>query len=94
MTNLVQAISDWCMNPNPFLEDQLSRLVSRDVAAYYMRCDPIQPSPFTRYLTHAQQAADVVEISLEKVTQAADENYPQNKVWAETFYNFDALAWR
>ncbi|KAL7639434.1 UNVERIFIED_CONTAM: hypothetical protein RMT77_009935 [Armadillidium vulgare] len=73
-------ISDWCMNPNPFLTQQLSRLVSHDVATYYISCDPTRPSPFTRYLTHAQQAADIVENSLEKVTQAADENYPPGKI--------------
>ncbi|RXG71805.1 Protein tweety [Armadillidium vulgare] len=41
-------ISDWCMNPNPFLTQQLSRLVSHDVATYYISCDPTRPSPFTR----------------------------------------------
>lgn len=74
------ATSDWCMNPNPFLEDQLSGLVSRDVAAYYLRCDPTRPSPFTRYLTHAQQAADLVLASLNKVTRAADASYERSEI--------------
>lgn len=74
------ALSDWCMDPNPFLEDQLSSLVSRDVAAYYLRCDPTRPSPFTRYLTHAQQAADVVLESLNKVTRIADAHYERAEI--------------
>lgn len=68
------------MDPNPFLEDQLSSLVSRDVAAYYLRCDPTRPSPFTRYLTHAQQAADIVLESLNKVTRIADIHYERAEV--------------
>ncbi|KAK8742167.1 hypothetical protein OTU49_002154 [Cherax quadricarinatus] len=74
------ALSDWCMDPNPFLEDQLSKLVSRDVAAYYLRCDPTRPSPFTRYLTHAQQAANLVLASLNKVTRIADIYYERKEI--------------
>ncbi|XP_069161990.1 protein tweety isoform X3 [Procambarus clarkii] len=74
------ALSDWCMDPNPFLEDQLSKLVSKDVAAYYLRCDPTRPSPFTRYLTHAQQAANLVLDSLNKVTRIADVYYERKEI--------------
>ncbi|KAK7077305.1 hypothetical protein SK128_001126, partial [Halocaridina rubra] len=73
------AMSDWCMNPNPFLELQLSGLVSRDVAVYYLRCDPTRSSPFTRYLTHAQQAADLVLASLSKITRIADNYYERSE---------------
>ena len=72
---IFQAMSDWCMDPNPFLEEQLGKLVSDKVPAYYLGCDPTQPSPFTRYLTRAQKAADVVLTSLNKVTRIADANY-------------------
>ncbi|XP_069970424.1 protein tweety isoform X2 [Penaeus vannamei] len=74
------ALSDWCMDPNPFLEGQLSKLVSRDVAAYYLRCDPTRKSPFTRYLTHAKQAAELVMTSLNKVTTLADSNYDRQEI--------------
>ncbi|XP_066938658.1 protein tweety-like isoform X3 [Macrobrachium rosenbergii] len=74
------AMSDWCMNPNPFLENQLSGLVSRDVASYYLRCDPNRPSPFTRYLTHARQAAEYILTSLNKVTSVADIYYERSEI--------------
>lgn len=63
------------MDPNPFLEEQLGKLVSEKVPSYYLRCDPTQPSPFTRYLSHAQKAAKVVLTSLNKVTRIADAHY-------------------
>lgn len=73
------------MNPNPFVESELGRLVSTDVAAYYVRCDPTRPSPFTRYLTRAQHAADIVQESLARVTISADATYPQNLVSTDLF---------
>ncbi|KAK8377256.1 hypothetical protein O3P69_013720 [Scylla paramamosain] len=74
------ALSDWCMDPNPFLEEQLGKLVSKKVPAYYLRCDPTQPSPFATYLTHAQKAAKVVLNSLNKVTRIADAHYESNLI--------------
>lgn len=78
----LQALSDWCMNPNPFLEEQLvsNEMVSRDVAAYYLRCDPSRTTPFTRYLTRAQQTAELVLELLSKVTRIADEFYERKMV--------------
>lgn len=70
------------MDPNPFLEEQLvmNKMVTRDVAAYYLRCDPTRTTPFTRYLTHAQQAAELVLASLSKVTRIADDFYERKMV--------------
>lgn len=80
-----QALSDWCMDPNPFLEEQLGKLVSEKVPAYYLRCDAAQVSPFARYLTHAQQAANVVLTSLNRVTRIAEAHYEPKlvSVWLE-----------
>lgn len=63
------------MDPNPFLEKQLDKLIADKVPSYYLRCDPTQASPFTRYLTHAQQAANVVLTSLNRVTRIAEAHY-------------------
>lgn len=88
MGNIFQALSDWCMDPNPFLEQQLGNLVSKKVPAYYLRCDPTQPSPFATYLTHAQKAAKVVLNSLNKVTRIADAHYESNLVSNQQGRNF------
>lgn len=68
------------MDPNPFLEQQLGKLVSEKVPAYYLRCDPTQPSPFTKYLEHAQDAAKDVLMYLNNVTNIADAHYESNLV--------------
>lgn len=69
------------MEPNPFLEEQLRGVVSRNVAGYYLHCDPrTHPSPFTKYLTHAQRAADLVIESLDNVTNIVDVYYERKKV--------------
>lgn len=83
------------MDPNPFLESQLSKLVSRDVATYYLRCDPTRKSPFTRYLTHAKQAAELVMTSLNKVTTLADSHYDRQEVcmhfWVISSHSISSL---
>ena len=80
LNKIFQAISDWCLNPNPFLENQLTPFMSREVATYYLRCEATRPSPFTRYLTQAQGSANKVLESLNKVAETADANYPRKEV--------------
>ncbi|KAK3854363.1 hypothetical protein Pcinc_039152 [Petrolisthes cinctipes] len=74
-------LADWCMEPNPFLEEQLRGVGSRKVAGYYLHCDPrTHPSPFTKYLTHAQKAGDLVIESLANVTRIVDVYYERKKI--------------
>lgn len=75
LINILQALSDWYTDLNPFLEEQLGKLVSEKLSSYYLRHDPTQPSPLARYLTPAQKAADVILTSLNIVTRNADAQY-------------------
>jgi len=73
-------LSDWCLDPAPYLEESMTGMVSRDVASYYLHCDALHASPFRRYLRHAQKSADSILDNLTKVTRVADQNYDRQSI--------------
>ncbi|KAL1472950.1 hypothetical protein MTO96_022717 [Rhipicephalus appendiculatus] len=72
--------SDFCLDPEPFLQKQSSGMVDNAVLNYYLHCRHDSSSPFVEPLREARAAVDGVQTLMAPVTQIADRYFPRKEV--------------
>lgn len=72
--------SDFCLDPEPFLQKQSSGMVDSAVLNYYLHCRDDSSSPFVEPLREARAAVDGVQTLLAPMTQVADRYFPRKEV--------------
>ncbi|KAH7943562.1 hypothetical protein HPB52_009218 [Rhipicephalus sanguineus] len=76
----LKAGSDFCLDPEPFLQKQSSGMVDNAVLNYYLHCRHDSSSPFVEPLREARAAVDGVQTLMAPVTQIADRYFPRKEV--------------
>ncbi|CAN8029896.1 unnamed protein product [Ixodes persulcatus] len=72
--------SDFCLDPEPFLQKQSSGMLDSVVLGYYLHCGDDVTSPFIEPLRDARGAVDGLQTLLVPVTHVADRYFPRKEV--------------
>ncbi|CAH1114098.1 unnamed protein product [Psylliodes chrysocephalus] len=70
------ALSDLCMAPDKFIEDQASTELSKEILRYYTNCERARANPFTQRLREAKTMIENMRSNLTAMTKPAEKLYP------------------
>ncbi|XP_013784363.1 protein tweety-like [Limulus polyphemus] len=79
---LCVAVSDFCVDPEPFLYKQAQSSINTNVLSYYLHCDDSVVNPFTAPIKESTKTVDNMESTLNVVIQITGVFYPEQQVKA------------
>ncbi|XP_057657300.1 protein tweety isoform X1 [Diorhabda carinulata] len=74
------ALSDLCMAPDKFIEDQASTELSKEILRHYTNCERARANPFTQRLREAKTTVENMRSNLTAMIKPAEKLFPDKKL--------------